>query len=275
MLRYFLFLLICSLTTVSCGGGSNDSSSSSKSSSSESSLANSSASSDTPSADGSVCPAYEPCKIMVLGDSIAQGIGTTDAGYSLNGGFRVPLFRMAKNDGYNITFIGRREDGPDTVDGVPFPRNHEGYAGLQIKNLARMIPEPILETVPNIVLLHVGMGDVHGSNIGAQNTNGFTEELSLLYNIIQDILIKDPNTLVAVSDLIEVSGYRDPGVAFARGVGDVVEQLNQNIPTANVVLVRHFQRHPAGSVGNDFTHLNEEGYQWMAEQWYQAISPYL
>lgn len=277
MLRYFLFLLLSSFAIINCGGGegSESSESSESSKASSNSLATSSISSNDPPMNGAACPANEPCRIMVLGDAIAQGIEAVDGGYTLDGGFRAPLFSMAKNDGYEVTFVGRREDGPQTIDGEPFPRNHEGYSGLEIANLARMIPNPILDAEPHIVLLHIGMAEVYGSNVGAFNTDGFSTELSLLYNIIQDILIKNPNTLVAVSDVISVTGYDDAGKAFANGVSDVVERLNTNISTAKVVLVNHYGNNPPRTKGDDFTHLNDEGYQWMAERWYAAIEPYL
>jgi hypothetical protein len=68
---------------------------------------------------------------MPLGDSISDGfvgiaVGNTQ---QANGGYRVELFRQAIADGHDITFVGTRPaNGPNDVDGQPFPRAHEGIS---------------------------------------------------------------------------------------------------------------------------------------------------
>jgi hypothetical protein len=67
------------------------------------------------------------CKIMPFGDSITDGYNADTPG-----GYRVELFRRAHSAGKNITFVGSGWNGPDTVDGAPFPHNHEGHSGWTI-----------------------------------------------------------------------------------------------------------------------------------------------
>src|SRR5690606_15758517 len=69
------------------------------------------------SGDFQPCPETGPCKILPLGDSITFGLG-------FDGGYRVHLFQLALEDDHEITFTGTQQpNGPDTVDGVSFPKN--------------------------------------------------------------------------------------------------------------------------------------------------------
>ena len=74
------------------------------------------------------CPATGNCVIMPLGDSITDGVGSSGSG----GGYRVPLFQTTITNADLITFVGRNLNGPTTVGGRTFPRNHEGYSGYTI-----------------------------------------------------------------------------------------------------------------------------------------------
>src|SRR5437763_1179031 len=51
-----------------------------------------------------------PCVVMPLGDSITEGYP------NFNGGYRVELFNQAVMGSKNITFVGRKSNGPTTVD---------------------------------------------------------------------------------------------------------------------------------------------------------------
>lgn len=80
------------------------------------------------------CPTDgNPCVILPVGDSITFGLGAMSP-VPNQGGYRVELFRRALADGHAITFTGRVANGPNTVDGQPFPRGHEGYSGATIND---------------------------------------------------------------------------------------------------------------------------------------------
>lgn len=259
--RIFAAIATCLLLLASCGGKPDPSSSSSSSSLPKNELS-------------SVCPQGEPCRILAVGDSIVQGLEPLDDGsYRLNGGFRLPLFELAKHDGNDITFVGTHKNGPTTVEGVDFPSSHSGFSGITIQDLDKMIPRPLDQFKANIVLIHVGMNDISKSNASFQDTGAFTPQLSSLYRIIADFYKLNPSGLIAVSDVIPMSAYYDQGVAFSRGVNDVVSQFSSSVPGAKVVVVSQFER--SISRGPDVLHPNAQGYKQLAESWYGAIKPYL
>jgi hypothetical protein len=112
------------------------------------------------------CPADgTPCAIMPLGDSITDGVGASAPG----GGYRVELFHKAVQAGKAITFVGSATDpnGPTTLDGKPFPRNHEGHPGYTIdtsgtnSGIAPLVDASIATNHPHIVLLMIGTNDIN------------------------------------------------------------------------------------------------------------------
>jgi hypothetical protein len=64
---------------------------------------------------------------MPFGDSITQG-------FNVAGGYRAPLFHLALAANRQVTFVGSASDySVPTVDGVAFPKNHEGHGGWTIE----------------------------------------------------------------------------------------------------------------------------------------------
>ena len=201
------------------------------------------------------CPSTGACKILPLGDSITVGIG-------LAGGYRVQLFAAAVQDGKNITFTGSQLNGPQTVSGQPFPRNHEGHSGFTISQTSELVPSPALSGDPNIVLLHVGSNDIATDAVGAPGRVG---------SLIDEITLALPNTLVAVAQIIPISAQADTVATFNAALLSVVTtRINAN---KHVILVD--QRGLPATEQSDGFHPTEAGYTRMAGVWYAAIKPYL
>jgi lysophospholipase L1-like esterase len=230
-------------------------------------------------------PAFAPCpsdgsacRIMPLGDSITFGIGSS------GGGYRVELFRQALAAQRNITFVGvvapggqNGPNGPNMVNGQPFPRNHEGFSGFTISgggagSLAAQVDNAIAQTNPNIILLHIGTNDVNGNiNLGqAPQRLG-----ALLDQIINDA----PNALLVVAQIIptenqqtnaRVQAYNAaiPALVQARAdAGKHIELLDLFTP---------FSSNPNfTSLMNDNLHPNDSGYVVMGQNWFQAIEDVL
>ncbi len=208
------------------------------------------------------CPEAEPCKILPLGDSITEGIGS-DLG--MGGGYRAPLFGLAVAAGKDITFIGRRTEqasfSPDTVNGVPFPKNHEGYSGHTIDQLMGEMNGWPFDGEPHIILLHIGTNDV------ARQPDGIVDRLG---TALDRLLENNPQALLVVSTIIPLS--------FGS-----VDSYNQAIPAvvqtrveagAHLMWVDQFTGFPTSELG-DGVHPNEAGYARMAGVWFEAIEPYL
>jgi hypothetical protein len=197
-----------------------------------------------------------PCKILPLGDSITDGIG-------FSGGYRVQLFRTATMNMKNITYVGSKMNGPQMVDGMPFPRRHEGTSGITIGGLDMRIPMPGLNEIPHIVLLHIGTNDMYMSPSGAPERLG---------TLIDGIVMAAPDALIVVSTIIPLS--------FG---GSAVDTYNDAIPAVvqkridagkHILLIDQFTGFPTSELG-DGVHPNQAGYSRMAGKWYEAISQYL
>jgi lysophospholipase L1-like esterase len=219
-----------------------------------------------------------PCRIMPLGDSITFGIGSS------GGGYRVDLFRRALADQRNITFVGvvapggaNTPNGPNMVNGQPFPRNHEGFSGFTISgggagSLAAQVDNAINVTDPNIVLLMIGTNDVNG-NINVANAP--TRLGALLDQITNDA----PDALLVVAQITPT---------MTAGTNTRVQAFNAAIPGLvrtraaagkHVVLVDMFTPFNTNAnfagLMNDNLHPNDTGYVVMAQTWYAAIDDLL
>jgi hypothetical protein len=204
----------------------------------------------------SPCPATGPCKILPLGDSITDGIG-------FSGGYRVSLFSRAVAASKSITFVGRSMNGPTMVSGQPFPRSHEGHSGWTIAQIDGITPDPALDPVPHIVLLHIGTNDVSAMGSGAPMRLGA---------LIDQIVAELPNALLVVAKIIPFPGAASQVNTFNAAVPGVVqERANAG---KHVILVDQFTGFPTSELG-DGVHPNEAGYTRMAGVWFTAISSYL
>lgn len=201
------------------------------------------------------CPETPPCKILPLGDSITFGLG-------FDGGYRVELFRLALQDGHEITFTGTQQpNGPNMVDGVTFPRNHAGISGQLIAEIGNRIPNPDMVEMPHIVLVHAGTNDI------ARSRNGAEERLEAL---MDKVIAQAPDALIVFSNLIPLSfgGVED----FNAAVEPMVEERAN--AGAHILFVDQYTGFPDNELG-DGVHPNEAGYKRMAGKWYEAIEPYL
>jgi hypothetical protein len=204
------------------------------------------------------CPTNgDPCRILPFGDSITDGVGVSGGG-----SYRIELFRKALEAGKDITFTGGLMNGPQMVDGSPFPRQHEGHSGWKIAALQPLIPAPAFEPLPHIVLLHIGTNDI------AQNDN-LSQAPMRLGALIDDIVDTAPDALVVVAKIIPLS----------LGGGGAIDTYNDAIPGIvqtrassgkHVILVDQNTGFPDNELA-DGVHPNAQGYARMAGVWWTAI----
>jgi lysophospholipase L1-like esterase len=214
---------------------------------------------------------------MPLGDSITDGIGSSAPG----GGYRVQLFHKAVQARKAITFVGSATDpnGPATVDGKPFPRNHEGHGGYTIDNSAAtsgispLVDQSIATNHPHIVLLMVGTND---TNRNIDVANAPTRLGSLLDRMITDA----PNALIVVAKITPTpdAGANAIVQTYNSGIASVVQTRAANGKHVTMVdMYKAFtaQANYATALMNDFLHPNDAGYVVMGDVWYAAIQSYL
>jgi lysophospholipase L1-like esterase len=216
------------------------------------------------------CPASGPCKIMPFGDSITQG-------FNVAGGYRAPLFHLALAANRNITFVGSANDfSVPTVDGMTFPRNHEGHGGYTIEGnngIAQFVSTSIPSYKPNIITLMIGTNDINGNNNLADAPNR-------LGKLLDAIFMRDANILVVLAQIVPTR---------TDGTNNAVKTYNAAMPNLvstrvgkgqHIVLVDMYgaftkDANYKQSLFADNLHPNQAGYNAMADVWFQALSPYL
>jgi lysophospholipase L1-like esterase len=207
------------------------------------------------------------CKVMPIGDSITYGIGASDGG-----SYRTFLFLKSLDDGKKMTFVGRQEDGPDYLDDIKFPQNHEGYSGIFVDQFINQQVQGALDAnIPHIFLIMLGTNDVHqptqpsGSD-GAQTAAELTELLDIITG-------RAPDALVVVARIVPISWNPQDLVDYNNNIPGVVEeQANQG---RHVIMVDLHTEFPDDGLGGDGVHPNDTGYEFMATKWYEAIKEYL
>jgi hypothetical protein len=202
------------------------------------------------------CPATGVCRILPLGDSITDGL-------TVMGGYRIELFSLSLENMKEITFVGGSMNGPQMVDGVTFPRSHEGHSGWTIMQIDGIVPSPALNPMPHIILLHIGTNDMNGSASGAPTRLG---------TLIDQIIAGAPNALLAVSNIIPFPGRANDVMTYNAAVPGVVQM--RQAAGAHIIFVDQFMGFPTNEL-QDGVHPNSAGYARMAAKWYAAISSYL
>ena len=210
---------------------------------------------------------------MPFGDSI------TDGYLAQRGGYRIPLFQRAHQEGKHLTFVGSAVNGPATVDGVPFPQHHEGHSAYTIddeplpapahKGIAPFVMTSIPAYHPDIVLLMIGTNDVDNS-IDLPNVP------TRLGALIDSIIALDAHTLFVVAQITPT--MQDP-------LNARIETYNAAIPAVvkartdagkHVALVDMYNAFVSDksyrtTLMYDRLHPNIAGFQKMADTWNTVI----
>lgn len=229
------------------------------------------------------CPTDgSPCRIMPLGDSITDGLVGIAPGNTqgANGGYRVELFRLALADNHDITFVGTSPttgfgggpNGPDQIDGQPFPREHEGISGDTIPGVAGRVDAALVATSPDIVLLQIGTNHLY---------MGLPPEVpGQLENLLDQITDAAPDALLVVAQVTPLgASFPNNGVdAYNAAIPAMVQERVD--AGKHLLLVDNFSpiaNDPAGVAGlvGDNVHPNVAGYALLAGSWYGAIESVL
>jgi lysophospholipase L1-like esterase len=207
---------------------------------------------------------------MPFGDSITQG-------YNVAGGYRAPLFHLALAAKRDITFVGSANDySVPTVDGMAFPKNHEGHGGYTIEGnngIAQFVSTSIPSYQPNIITLMIGTNDINGNN-------NVSDAPNRLGKLLDSIFMRDANILVVLAQIVPTR---------TDGTNNTVKTYNAAMPNLvstrvskgqHIVLVDMYAAFTNDasykqSLLGDNLHPNQMGYDVMADVWFQALSPYL
>jgi lysophospholipase L1-like esterase len=226
-----------------------------------------------PESGFSPCPLDgSPCVIMPFGDSITEGYPSFD------GGYRVELFHQAVLGARPISFVGDRANGPQTVDGLAFPRGSEGYSGYTIdasvRNGITARAEPAIASYhPHIILLMIGTNDID-LNIDVASAP------ARLGALIDRITLAAPEALLVVASILPTTNAatNERIVAYDAAIPSLIESRRAaGKHVASVDMYAAFTANPnyASAYLVDALHPNVTGYALLGQTWYAAILPYL
>lgn len=218
-------------------------------------------------------PAPTDCKIMPFGDSI------TDGYLAQRGGYRIPLFQRAHQEGKHLTFVGSASNGPTMVDGVAFPQHHEGHSAYTIndeplpapahKGISPFVKTSIPAYHPDIVLLMIGTNDVDNS-IDLPNVP------TRLGALMDSVIALDAHTLIVVAQITPT--MQDPLNARIQAYNAAIPALVKARAEAgkHVALVDMYGAFTSDKAYKttllyDRLHPNIAGFQKMADTWNTVI----
>src|SRR4029079_2153293 len=167
-----------------------------------------------------------------LGDSITHGFNSSD-----DAGYRSPLFKLIVAANQNVTFIGSLTNGPTTVSGKTFPRNHEGPDGFTVTQITGLVPPAkSFSTTPPIVLLHAGTNDMTMNADPTTVANQLSTLITNLVNAAPDALIVVAKIVPLVYSNTNYTSYigKIPGVVQAHSSNHVVMVDMSTLPTSHI-----------------------------------------
>ena len=200
-------------------------------------------------------PIVPALRILPVGDSITLGMGAP-------GGYRVGLYTLLTNAGYNVDFVG-------TLTSNPHPSlpdlNHEGHGGWRIEQIASIITT-VFATVedPDIILLLLGTNDY-----GLETD--FGTAIVRLEELIAKMAANRPFAKIIVANLLvrgepynsQIQGTFNP---FVPGVVERQAALGRQVYFTDLRSAVPLSDLP------DNLHPNANGYARMATNWFAAIT---
>jgi hypothetical protein len=206
------------------------------------------------------CPTNgDPCRILPVGDSITFGINQ-------EGSYRIELFHKALQAMQKITYTGTLQNGPQTVDSMPFPRRYEATSGITINGISTQITNNKTLNMPSdIIIVHIGTNDMYMNTSSANPTDAPANLGKLLDKLIAGM----PNALIVVAKIIPLASGASAVTTYNNAIQGVVQ--TRVAAGAHIMIVDLNTGFPAGDISSDNVHPNVMGYAWMGDKLYDAI----
>ncbi len=207
-------------------------------------------------------PAY--IKIMPMGDSITFDATFADVlqprPIELRGGYRAFLWYDFEDAGWAVDFVGSQQAGSAIVP--PIDPDNEGHPGWTSYELAAQTYAFMLQSQPNIVLLHIGTND------DTADVDGVSTVLDEIDRYETDF---HRHVKVYVALIID---NKTPDARIAAFNDNLRTMLQMRIDNGDDIVIVDMY-HNAGLTGEDYTdslHPNANGYAKMATVWFDALS---
>jgi lysophospholipase L1-like esterase len=203
-----------------------------------------------------------PCVVLPLGDSITHGFSSSD-----DAGYRSALFALAVAANQKVTFVGSLSNGPSSVSGQSFPKNHEGHDGITVTGITGDVPpDKAFTTAPHVVLLHIGTNDMTSN---ADPTTTADQLDTLVTNLVQAA----PDALVVVAKIVPL-GYSNTN--YDQYIAKIPDVVKAHASKNEHVVMVDMSTLPSSDIhGNGNVHPTDKGYADMADLWYGVIKGYL
>jgi len=201
--------------------------------------------------------------LMPMGDSITYGSLGTNAGY------RGPLDNLLSADGYTFLYVGSQTSNPGSLPTTPVNQtHHEGHSGWNVAQVLNGVTATAqgglgwLSVDPNIVTLMIGTNNRGGGVVGVPAA------IDQLGQIIDNVSQQTPGAALFVAEITPIPGQEAFVSAYNASLVALVN--SKQAGGGNVYLVDLNTNYPANALPDNL-HPNDTGYNWMAEQWYNAI----
>ena len=203
-----------------------------------------------------------PCVVLPLGDSITHGYNSGD-----DAGYRSALFKLVVAANQQVTFVGSQSNGPSTVSGQTFPKNHEGHDGITATDLSGYVPpKKAFSSTPHVVLLHIGTNDMTSN---ADPTTTANQLDTLVTNLVQAA----PDALVVVAKIVPL-GYSNTN--YNQYIAKIPDLVKAHASKNEHVVLVDMSTLPSSDIrGGGNVHPTDKGYADMADLWYGVIKGYL
>lgn len=233
--------------------------------------------------------------IMPLGDSITEGVGAVD-------GYRLDLYNLLHNNGYNFTFVGDQNSNSDTALTSIGQGQHEGNSGFVIQNLGASPGDPSKfypaftpvggvydeltsvmgpgKIAPDYILLLIGTNDIandYNDDPNADPSANSAHAPGRLDKVITAIANQTtglrPNAHLIVAEIppTAVTSKNAPFQTFDAALPQII--ANHQALGENVSLIDLYTPlDPATDFADGFEHPNASGYQKIATAWYNGIT---
>lgn len=221
------------------------------------------------------CPTNgDPCRVMPLGDSITDGVGS-----SHGAGYRVELFRLSLMNQKKLTFVGSQRNGPNNIEGTAFPRNHEGHSGWTIADgggrsgLYPKLQAWLQAAPPHIVLLMIGTNDIDI----LLDVNDAPKRLELL---LDRIITYAPDALIVLAQMVPTTDNAENQRVMAYNAAMPAIVKARADAGKHIILVDMYSAFTSNSnfasaYMNDKLHPKDAGFVVMANTWWAMIGPLL
>ena len=148
-------------------------------------------------------PPLKPVKIMLIGDSITEGVDS-------NGSYRRYLDGMLRRDGHLIDFVGsRRKHSDDKTEPASYEYDvdHEGHWGKSSAWMAENMQSLLASNMPDVAVINLGTEDIISGKVAAEPLAD--EIVKNIGRVVDALRARNGKINIVLSAIIPVAGKQD------------------------------------------------------------------